>query len=116
MSAAVLFTSMLMALNPAPLGKAVSIQFAANDFYCSRTAVIALRVASSGDDTDLAEAARLVRDFAAQKLRRMQVPAADERQAGALGDQLTQDLVARYTRSGQREVLADALVGCAESL
>jgi hypothetical protein len=117
MSAAVLLASMLMALNPAPMGKAGSIQFAANDYYCSRTAGIALRVADGQADDDLADAARLVRDFAGQKLQsRMPNAAYDERAAGALGDRLTQDLMARYSRSGQREVLADALVGCAESL
>ena len=117
MSAAVLLASMLMALNPAPVGKAVSLEYAANDYYCSRTAGIALRVADGAADDDLADAARLVRDFAGQNLqRRLHAVAADERAAGALGDRLTQQLVARYTRSGQREVLADALVGCAESL
>ena len=117
MPTAILLASMLMALAPPSLDRAVSVEVAANDYYCSRTAGIALRVADNDADADLADAANMVRQYAHQQLQQRVVqPQGDVQAAHVLGDRLTQQLVARYSRSGARAVLADALVGCAESL
>lgn len=117
MSTAVLMLSLILPLH-APYGSGGhrALQMAANESYCGRTAEYALQLALRNGDEDLAGAAQLVRDVALNQ--RHQLDSVTDRSdvVARLAAHRAQHLAAEFERLQSRNVLADALVGCAASL
>ena len=117
MSAAVLMLSLILPLQ-APYGSGgnMALQMAANESYCGRTAEYVLQLALRHGDEDLAGAAQLVRDAALNQ--RHQLDGVTDRSSvvARLAEHRAQNLAAEFERLQSRNVLTDALVGCAASL